>query len=106
MLESEACTIDVTRSGRSIVVAVSGEIDLAEADAMLVALESVLSESPQDVTIDLVGLEFIDSFGISRLVLAQQRARTRGVPLRLVRPRPSIRRVFVISGLLAFLNVE
>jgi len=72
---------------------------------MLAVLLARLDARPARLDIVLDRLEFIDSFGISRLIMTQQAATAVGVELTLRRARPSIRRVLVVSGLITFLNV-
>jgi anti-anti-sigma factor len=50
------------------------------------------------VRVDLSGVTFIDSTGLSLLVDALQRVRDKGGTLTLSHPAPSVRRVFGIVG--------
>jgi anti-anti-sigma factor len=79
------------------VVAVSGELDL---DTMQ-ELNDVLAadDGPRATTvIDLRGLTFIDSSGVSGVLTAARRARDAGGRLVCVPGPPSIRRVFELTG--------
>ena len=87
-------------------VEISGEVDLANADDVYAVLHPLIVQRPPRLDIDLSSLDFIDSFGISRLIMAQQAAMAAGVPVSIVRTRSATRRVFVVSGLIDFLNVE
>jgi anti-anti-sigma factor len=69
-------------------------------------VRGLIERGPSRIDIELDRLDFIDSFGISRLILAQRAARAAGVALALRRVRDATRRVLVISGLVTFLNVE
>jgi anti-sigma B factor antagonist len=83
-------------SGRWLVVQPSGEIDMVNAPTLRAAL--VDFDRP-DIIVDLTGVEFIDSTGLGVLVGAAARARKRDGELRVVCPRPGIRKVFAITGL-------
>jgi anti-anti-sigma factor len=79
------------------VVAVSGELDLdtmAELDAVLAADGGPVATT----VVDLRGLTFIDSTGVSGVLTAARRARDAGGRLACVPGPPSIRRVFELTG--------
>jgi anti-sigma B factor antagonist len=83
-------------SGRWLVVQPSGEIDMVNAPT----LRAALVEFDRDhVIVDLSNVEFIDSTGLGVLVGAAARARKRDGEMRVVCPRPGIRKVFAITGL-------
>jgi anti-anti-sigma factor len=82
-----------------------GEIDLEHADAIVEVLLARVAARPQRLDIDMSRLDFIDSFGVSRLIITQQAATDAGVQVALRGVRPSTRRVLDVSGLIAFLNV-
>jgi anti-sigma B factor antagonist len=79
------------------VVAVSGELDLdtmGELHAALAADDGLLATT----VVDLRGLTFIDSSGVSGVLSAARRARDAGGRLACVPGPPSIRRVFELTG--------
>jgi anti-anti-sigma factor len=106
LLSTPECSLEGERSGDGVTVALSGEVDLANADAVCDALKGVIAQHPTRLDIDVAALDFIDSFGISRLILAQQAALESGITMSLRRARAATRRIFVVSGLIAFLNVD
>jgi anti-anti-sigma factor len=80
------------------VVAVSGELDLdtlAELNVALAADDGLLATT----VVDLRGLTFIDSSGVSGVLSAARRARDAGGRLACVPGPPSIRRVFELTGI-------
>jgi anti-anti-sigma factor len=79
------------------VVAVSGELDLdtmGELNEVLAADNGLLATT----VVDLRGLTFIDSSGVSGVMAAARRARDAGSRLVCVPGPPPIRRVFELTG--------
>lgn len=72
------------------VLRLSGELDLATAEDLLITFRSA-SNHGSEVILDLSGLEFIDSTGICAFVTIANEASPRGVVLR--SPRPPVRKV-------------
>ena len=103
---SEEGSLEIARTPERIVVSLVGEVDLATADEVLDAIHPLIDPDGPGIEVDLGRLEFIDSTGINKLILAQQAAVEAGVPLVLRNARPSTRRVFVIAGLVSYLHVE
>ncbi|CAL9603232.1 Anti-sigma F factor antagonist [Streptomyces sp. enrichment culture] len=86
-----------TASG-PFVIEVAGELDHHTARLLASAVE----EAPFDthgVIIDLSGLVYCDSTGITVLVTAYRRAQAAGSPLSLAGVRPDQMRVFSVVGL-------
>jgi len=87
------------RNGEGSVVALCGELDLANASTAETALEEVLGEQGAPVIVDMRELEFIDSTGIALLVAALNRnedeTRVRFVPS----SAPGVARVLELTGL-------
>ena len=81
------------------VVAVCGELDLSTAAELSRSLAPVLDQHPQAVTVDLAGLQFIDSTGLTLLVRTSKRLREHHGALRLACPTPPVRRVLELVGL-------
>ncbi len=92
-------------AGGLVRLEVAGEIDMATSDALLDALrEAVGTEHAKEVAVDLAGVTFIDSSGIRALVVAQEEATARGVPIYVTNPHAHVRRVLELTGLLAVLT--
>lgn len=87
------------RSDGTIVLNVSGEADVESAPSLRRMLAEAADREPFAIVLDLNGLEFIDSSGISVLVEAQLRAAREGWRLTLRNvPRQAVR-VLTIAGL-------
>ena len=81
------------------VVVVAGELSLAEAPILERQLADVLSKASSTIVVDLAGVEFIDSTGLSVLVRAQQQASERGVEFGVQNPRAQAHRLLSLTGL-------
>jgi anti-sigma B factor antagonist len=88
--------VDVGRDGAAVVVAPVGELDLAT----VVPLREVLDrfEGCAAVVLDLRGVSFIDSAGLSLVMEQQRRAEREGVEFRLVRGPRAVQRLFELTG--------
>jgi len=94
--------IDVSRpSPNAARVTVTGEIDLSTADMLRAGLLDVMSAPyPDRIEIDLAGLTFMDCGGITNLVVAGDHALRNGCQLRVTNPRPIVRRLLQLTGML------
>jgi anti-sigma B factor antagonist len=77
-------------------VAVSGELDLDTMGELNAAL--AVDDGLATTVVDLRGLTFIDSSGVSGVMAAARRARDAGERLVCVPGRASIQRVFELTG--------
>jgi anti-sigma B factor antagonist len=91
---------------RGIVLVLAGELDAASAPELQHHLDDLLSQPHARVMLDLNGLSFVDSAGVSVLIRAKQRAETNGRTLVLRRPTEQLERVFALVGLADWLAVE
>jgi len=102
-------TTERTAPGGPIVVSVSGEVDVLTASALQDALAAAAADTSQagtpQVVVDLSGVEFLDSTGLSALVFGLKRARERGGDLSVVCQHRQILKVLDITGLSRILQV-
>ncbi|HEX5614340.1 MAG TPA: STAS domain-containing protein [Acidimicrobiia bacterium] len=89
--------IDVQESSGNVVVAVVGEIDAHTCGDLAAALERVIESGAQAVTLDVAGVEFIDSSGLRVLIQANERLEPGRLGLRA--PNETFRRLLEITGL-------
>jgi anti-sigma B factor antagonist len=99
-------TIQRRGDDRGVVLALSGELDMVSAPGLAATLEEVLAEPHARVLLDLNGLSFVDSTGVSVLIKAKQAAATHGSTLVLRRPTEQLDRVFALVGLADWLEIE
>ena len=81
---------------------VSGEIDAHTAPSLAAAIDA----AGPDVTIDLSGVEFIDSSGLRVLIDAHQRLADDGGGLTIAAPSEAVTRLFEISGVDDYLTID
>jgi anti-sigma B factor antagonist len=88
-----------TRScGGHAVVALRGELDLADAAEVAAALTAVAAREP-GIIVDLAGLEFIDASGVAALARGRRQARRAGGDLILAAPQRRVLRILAITRL-------
>jgi anti-sigma B factor antagonist len=87
------------RDGDVHTIALSGELDLANAPEVERQLTGAEAADATSIVLDLSGLTFIDSTGIRMIVSADARSRANSHRLTLLRGSPAVQRVFVISGI-------
>jgi anti-sigma B factor antagonist len=79
-------------------VAAVGQLDISSAPTLQVAIGKLEAQAPSLLTVDLSGLEFMDSTGLHLLLEAHQRAVEQGRRLVIVRPPAAVHRLFDITG--------
>jgi anti-sigma B factor antagonist len=90
--------IDREREGFTV-LKVRGEVDLGQGAVLKKELLRHINEAGAVVVIDLTAVSFIDSTGLSALVVAHREARRLNVHLRLVADNPTVLNVFTLTGL-------
>jgi anti-sigma B factor antagonist len=94
-------------AGEDWIVAPIGDLDMASAEELDARLTDAAREHPEGLLIiDLTGLEFMDSSGLRVLLTAARSSGNGGSRLRLRGARPSVQRVFEVSGADALLPFE
>jgi anti-sigma B factor antagonist len=89
----------VTQSGDSAVLSVTGELDLATAPRLREELLALVSCDVCTVTVEMSGLDFIDSTGLAVLISGLKRLRQCGGDLTLQSPNSKTMKVLEITGL-------
>lgn len=89
------------------VAAISGEIDLSNADSVLDQLEQAVEAGARGLVVDLGGVEYLDSTGVRLLVRLVRVLASSDLELRLVVPAGApIRRVLELANIEAALPVD
>jgi anti-sigma B factor antagonist len=90
--------VEVRKEGATAVIAVSGELDLASGPQLEAEFERVNGADTQLLVVDLSGLDFMDSTGLSILVRTHQRLTGEGCQVGLVRGSPQVQRLLDLTG--------
>jgi anti-anti-sigma factor len=89
----------------TVVLAVSGELDVASTPMLRSHIEFALGRKPVRLVIDLAGLRFCDAAGLSVLAMASNATTRDGVSLALAAvPRP-VTRLLKLTGMNRILDV-
>ena len=87
------------------VVALDGDLDLADVPGVASDLIAVGAACGPSVIVDMTGLDFIDCCGLGMLVRVLKWTQVRGGDLTLVAPQRRVRRILVVTGLLDVFSV-
>jgi anti-anti-sigma factor len=87
-------------------VVLTGELDMASAPQLSARLAELAEEKVKHVVIDLSGLGFIDSSGLSLLLSEHKRVDALGGELIILSPGRQARRVFELTGLDLVFNIR
>jgi len=98
-LPSLAMQVDIGRDGKTLQAAVRGEVDSHNCGEFAAAVRDPIDGGVDRVEIDLSGLTFIDSSGLSELVKLHNELRERHGVLVVLNPTPTVERVLEITGL-------
>jgi anti-sigma B factor antagonist len=85
-----------SRVGHRLVLAATGEVDIASADTLREALDDATASGAAEIWLDLTNVEFMDSTGITAIVDALGRLGRRRFAV--ICPQGPVRRVFEIAG--------
>jgi anti-anti-sigma factor len=102
-------TLDVehVRDGPELRIVVTGDLDLATANELVArARPGVGQPDVAEVVLDLSGVAFCDSAGISALIQIRKLADESGQRLRVSGAQAPVVRVLEYSGLRDYLNLE
>lgn len=88
----------VSRDGDAGRVVTVGELDIATTPILEAEIEAIRSAGARRLTIDLSGLDFIDSTGLRCLLDCEAEARRDGFALSLAPGPDAVQRVFELTG--------
>jgi anti-sigma B factor antagonist len=105
--ERPVLNVELSVSGHDgyAVVDLCGELDLADAPVLASHLIATVAAFGPSIIVDLTGLEFIDCRGVSVLVRVLKWTRESGGDMYLVGPRPPVRRVLEMAGMIGLFSV-
>jgi anti-anti-sigma factor len=89
----------VDRRGKTAILRLSGEFDIAVTNQVDACIKELARNSPDELVIDLSGVSFIDSTGLRALIRARARAPETGWSVKLVRGPERVHKVFELTGM-------
>jgi len=101
----EPLHLTTSRQGATVIVHVSGELDIATTSVLRDHLLDILREmynghrKIDEVVMELSRLSFIDAAGLGALVSIHDHARRNATPLLLAGISPQVKRLLLITGL-------
>jgi len=105
-MEDIPLQVRITRTGKNVTVNVSGEVDLATAPQLDMALSEALAGGGTRLLLDFHGVTFLDSEGMKALVKAHRRLNERGGKIAIVGCRRSVGRLFDLLGLATAFGIK
>lgn len=101
-------SVNVTSQAKDnkLVVAVSGEVDVSNADKLRSALDEAMQAGLPQIEVDLAQTSYIDSTGIGVLVGAAHRAADAGASFAVLHPQRNVARVLTMLGVSDELGVR
>lgn len=99
-----AVTVERPRPTLAVLHA-AGEVDAATLPALRSGLDAAVEDPARDLVLDLAGVQFMGSSGLSMLVEARRVTAARGGTLRLAAPPRAVLRPLELSGLLELFTV-
>ena len=103
---SPGFSITVENDPDGVLVRIVGEIDLATAPEVNRVCEELVGNGHGRLLLDLDGVEFMDSTGLSAIAGAKQAADSNGHRLAIRCGSPQVRRLFELTGMLDYLDFE
>jgi anti-sigma B factor antagonist len=91
--------IDERHEAERVTLALSGELDVASAETLEQALESVELQSAPMIVLDLQRLDFIDSTGLRSVLVALERCRARHQEFAITPGSQQVQRLLSVTGL-------
>jgi anti-sigma B factor antagonist len=98
LFELAELSMTTGRTGPVQTITLTGELDLASADAVHGELIRAEATDAQTILLDLTGLSFLDSSGIRLLIAAAGRSQADSRRLVIRRPPENVRRVLRVAG--------
>src|SRR5687768_18029246 len=91
--------VEVSPAAYGAIVTIAGELDLATVGRLRAALASDLVAQAAAIVVDLSGVTFMDSTGLSELLRFEREASDRGRPLAIACPEGAARLLLDVTGI-------
>jgi anti-sigma B factor antagonist len=100
-----ALTVSVTEHNAVVTVTVAGELDVSTVPAFNKELSELRQNSATTLVLDLSGTTFMDSTGLSAVLVSEMHARMRGQRFKVIAGPPHVHELFKLTGVDNFLEV-
>ena len=100
------CVRTVPRIGDVVIVALAGELDISTAPKLRAEIDRLVAAGIHRIVIEAGELKFMDSSGLSSLLVSHRALQARGGCLEVHAPSPAVLRVLEISGVSHFIAVS
>ncbi|GAA3001629.1 STAS domain-containing protein [Streptomyces fulvorobeus] len=98
--------VDESEQGAWTVLRIRGELDLVSSPAVRQSVHGAVAEGQHDVVLDLTGVFFCDSSGVSVLITSRRLMKSCGGRLRLVLPARGVEEGSHVNKVLGALGVR
>jgi anti-anti-sigma factor len=98
--------VETIQTEGGVELLVQGELDIATAPRLLACFQAIVEKGPCEVVLDVSGLDFVDSAGLSLLVALQKRADSKGKRLDVRSPSPQLLRLLELTGLSSYFHLS
>jgi anti-sigma B factor antagonist len=105
-LDGLGLSSELTEGRDGVVVALRGELDLASAPELQRQLLALVERPVGALTLDLAGLEFLDSSGLGTLYRTRQAADEAGIALRLRSVPDHVLRVLDVTAMAPLFDLD
>ena len=106
-MNKEGLEVILTAEGEELTAKLSGEVDHHTAAPARERIDTALfKHRPRRLTIDLGGVNFMDSSGLGLILGRAALCEEMGATVRLLHPSDRIRRVFAVAGLERLSHIE
>ena len=102
---SSSVTLAQCRNGPTVIIEVSGEIDMGTSPLLLQSVEEALGTAPV-LKVSLRGVDYMDSSGVAVLVQGQKLATHLGRDFRILDPSPQVLAVIRMARLHQVFTIE
>lgn len=97
--ESETLRVVATRSAERVRLCLDGELDMGSCDLVTAVLAAVDLSGVTALTVDLDGLDFVDSTGVLTFLRVRAQHQQAGRRVRFERPQARVQRVLRTLGI-------
>ena len=99
-------SLSIRHVDRAAVVTIGGDLEYGTAAPLRAALLELAQGDADRLVLDMAGVDFLDSTGISLLIQAKQRFGAQGSVFVLRRPQSRVTRVLEVAGVADLFTIE